>query len=629
MLKLLRTRAASWGLKIILGLIIVAFAFWGTDMIGSKRETVVAEVGKTQISVQEFDRSLREVLESLERIRGKPLNREEVKTLGVANQVLMGLLERKLLLQEAEAWGLRSSEEELRYRISSITAFQRQGRFDKDLYFAFLRQRGMTPQEFEKRLAEDLLAFKVQRTLMCVPFFGPKEAEYIASTFSEGLILEGILVKTEPIMASISPSDEELFKYYKDHQREFETPERVRVVYAYFRPEAFLGEVKVSDGELLEYYRAHIDQFQKPKTVRLAHIFLKDQKKAEEVLERLRRGEDFTALAKEFSEDPFTKQKGGDLGYIPLNELKPDLVELLSQMKVGEVKQYKTEDGYHIVKLLEEKPPVPIPFEQVKDHLMRVVAFERAKELCALKAADVAYKAKKEGGLEAYAKKAQIKLFWPRPFSRFEAVEGIGRSLKFIEAAFSLSTGEISKPVEEGGAFFVIQCLQKLPPTVPPFEEVKEKVREKLRAVRAKEVARSRAHAVLLAWKEGKLEETLRGFGLKVEAVGPIPRREAAYFLSEEVALLTEDKPFLETPLETRDGFLVLKLKEIKQTPTGDPKGVKEVLESFWGSQVIQAWLNWQMEKAKVKFNQKLLETYGVVLEQPKTSGTHPQPRKD
>lgn len=629
MLKFLRTRAASWGLKIILGLIVVAFAFWGTGRIGSKRETVVAEVGKLSISVHELDRSLREVLESLEKLRGKPLSREEVKALGISNQVLMGLLERKLLLQEAEAWGLRPSEEELRYRISSLAAFQRQGRFDKDLYFAFLRQRGMTPQEFEKRLAEDLLALKVQRTLMSVPFFGSKEAEHMALTLSEGLVLEGVLVKAEPIMASLSPSDEELFKYYKEHQREFETPERVKVVYTYLRPETFLGEVKVTEGELLEYYKAHIDQFQKPKTVRLAHIFLRDQKKVEEVLERLRRGENFTALAKEVSEDPFTKQKGGDLGYIPLNELKPDFVELLSQMKVGEVKQYKAEDGYHIVKLLEEKPPVPIPFEQVKDHLMKIVAFERAKELCALKAADLVYKAKKEGGLEAYAKKAQVKLFWPRPFSRFEAVEGIGRVPKFVDVAFSLSVGEISKPVEEGGTFFVIQCLEKLPPTVPPFEEVKEKVKEKLRAVRAKEVARSRAQAVLLAWKEGKLEETLREFGLKVETVGPIPRKEAAYFLSKEVAFLTESKPFLDLPLETRDGFLVLRLKEIKQMPVGDLKDMKEALESLWGSQLIQAWLNWQMEKANVKFNQKLLDAYGVVLEQPKTSESLPPPRKD
>jgi len=629
MLKSLRSRAASWGLKIVLGLIVVAFAFWGTGRISSKRETVVAEVGKLSISVYEFDRSLREVLEGLEKLKGKPLSKEEVKALGVPSQVLTGLVERKLLLQEAEAWGLRPSEEELRQKISSFTAFQRQGRFEKELYFAFLRQKGMTPQEFERRLAEDLLALKVQQTLTSMPFFGLKEAEQMALTLSEGLVFEGVLVKAEPIMGSISPSNEELFKYYRDHQGEFKTPERVKVVYTYLKPEDFLEEVKVTEAELLDYYKTHFDQFQKPKTVRLAHIFLKDQKKAKEVLERLGRGEDFAALAKEFSEDPFTKQKGGDLGYISVNELKPDLVELLSQMKVGEVTEYKAEDGYHIVKLLEERPPVPIPFEQVKDYLRKVVSFERAKELCALRAADLAHKARKEGGLEAYARKAQIKLFWPRPFSRLEAVEGIGMAPKFSEVAFSLSIGEISKPVEEGGVFFVIQCLEKVPPSVPPFEEVKEKVRERLRALRAKEVARSRAQAVLMAWREGKLEETLREFGLKVETVGPIPRREVAYFWSKEVALLSENKPFLETPLETKEGFLVLRLKEVKQLPSGDPKGMKEALESLWGAQLLQTWLNWQIEKANVKFNQKLLEAYGVVLEQPKTSGNRPQPGKD
>ncbi|RKD20955.1 hypothetical protein BET04_08785 [Caminicella sporogenes] len=93
-----------------------------------------------------------------------------------------------------------------------------------------------------------------------------------------------------------------------------------------------------------------------PIKVRARHILVKDEKLAKDLLKRIKAGEDFAQLAKEYSEDPGSKEKGGDLGYFSRGVMVPEFEEAAFSLKKGEVSDLvKTRFGYHIIKTEEIK----------------------------------------------------------------------------------------------------------------------------------------------------------------------------------------------------------------------------------------------------------------------------------
>jgi len=616
MLDFFRKKATSWTVKIIFGLIILAFAFWGTGEITSKKDIYIAQIGKYGISTYEFDRTLSNALKGLTQLTGRPVKFEEVKNLGIATEVLKSLINTELLFLEASKWGLRVSSEELRYVIYNSPIFQRKGAFDRELYLSFLRKEGMTPQQFEERLSKELLISRVQRAILEIPHFNPSETQKIFSKLSTRLILEGIFVNAENLKGEITLKEEDLLSYYNEHKGEFKLPEKVKIAFVKCSPEEVLSQVSIDPKEVEKYYREHQEEFTLPERVKLGHIFLTDKKKAEELFERLKKGEDFSSLAKQFSEDPLTKGEGGLIGWVAPNELTQELAQEISGMSPGEIKLYEAQKGVHIFKVFEKKPRSLIPFEEVKGLITKKVQVEKARELCAMRMADVAYRAKKEGDLQKYAQKEGLKVYIQGPLSRTDLFQGIGKNPRVLEVAFSLSPGEISSPVEEGERTFVVQLIEKIPSRVASFDEVKEVIKEKMLQLKAMEKAKQISKEILQLWKEGKDTSSLfNKYGLKVETLKPISRFEATLSLSREIGLLLPFNPVPSEPLEVRGGYVAFRLSKLEEPAQLELEGAKEALENFFKHQLLQSFLSKKIEEEKVKFNPKLLQEYGIKLE--------------
>ncbi len=151
-------------------------------------------------------------------------------------------------------------------------------------------------------------------------------------------------------------------------------------------------KVKVSDDEIKKFYDDNPSMFEQPEMVRASHVLLstrnmetnaelsEDQKaakhkKAEEVLKRARAGEDFAKLAKEFSEDPGSKDKGGEYTF-PRGQMVPEFEKTAFALKTNEVSDIvTTQFGYHIIKLSEKIPAKKTEFAKVssdiRDHLKK------------------------------------------------------------------------------------------------------------------------------------------------------------------------------------------------------------------------------------------------------------------
>jgi peptidyl-prolyl cis-trans isomerase C/foldase protein PrsA len=134
------------------------------------------------------------------------------------------------------------------------------------------------------------------------------------------------------------------------------------------------GNTKVSDADVQKYYNENKDEFQEPGGIQIYHILVDSEQKAGEVMGKIKQGGDFTALAKEYSTDPGSKDKGGDIGLVnETTNLVPEFKQAALALKAGQLspQAVKSQFGYHIIKAGEKKAPIPLPFEQIKAQLQQ------------------------------------------------------------------------------------------------------------------------------------------------------------------------------------------------------------------------------------------------------------------
>jgi peptidyl-prolyl cis-trans isomerase C len=152
------------------------------------------------------------------------------------------------------------------------------------------------------------------------------------------------------------------------------------------------ARVQIDPKQVEEYYREHQERFQRPPMVRASHILVKieggdragAQQRAEELRKRAQQGEDFSALARQFSQDPLTKDKGGDLGFFP--EHPTPLAKAAFRLNEGEISEViETPYGLHVLKVTGKRPagiaPLEEVFNDIKDMLEEDAQEEREEKL--------------------------------------------------------------------------------------------------------------------------------------------------------------------------------------------------------------------------------------------------------
>ena len=142
------------------------------------------------------------------------------------------------------------------------------------------------------------------------------------------------------------------------------------------------NQVKANSTEIKEYYEKHRDEFSTPPMVAARNILLRSRDHAEKVLARLRKGEDFAKLAKEYSIDLPKAEEGGKMGVIEKGKAVPEIDKVLFSLKPGEVSNIiKTRYGYNILKVDTKYPPRIKPFEQVEGEIKKKILAQKNRKL--------------------------------------------------------------------------------------------------------------------------------------------------------------------------------------------------------------------------------------------------------
>lgn len=536
-------RAQPAVIKGVLGAVVVAFVAtifleWGWRR-PSPLDTHLATVGNEVISVREYQFTYNNLTDFYRRLYQDRFSEELARTLNLKHQALDTLIQRKILLNEAKRQGLTVTDTELIEKVQSYPAFQANGGFDRERYMQVLRLNRLSPGDFEQSQREELLLGKLEHLIKESIFVTESEVRQAFEREKEQISISYLRVDPMAFAAQVEVSHTDLSTYYQEHQEQFRKPEQVRVAYGVIDPNALLEQVRVTDDQLADAYETQKEEFRQEAQVRARHILRKlpvevgpdEEMKARAVIEsvqqRLQAGEDFAELAREFSEDPASAEQGGDLGSFKRGDMVQPFEEVAFALQPGEVSDIvRTDFGYHLIQVEEVQPAGYRPLEDVRSELLERLTQEQVQQLAETKAYNL-YDALSvsEAQWEVVMQESGVSSLETPFIAHGQAVEGVDNAFLFTQTAFALEVGEISLPTLIGTRYTIMKLLERRDSYIPPFDEVQVPVREALVQERSRELAQKQAEELLSAVQMGKsLEELAHGSDAQVEHTGLFTR---------------------------------------------------------------------------------------------------------
>ncbi|NPB09440.1 MAG: hypothetical protein GXO17_03720 [Thermodesulfobacteria bacterium] len=626
MLDFLRQRAGSWMVKALLGAIIVVFVFWGVGTFRTRQADILAKVNGQIITFTEFRALYAQRLEQLQRMFQGRLSEEMLRQLNLPQQVLEELIQRVLFEQTAKEMGISVTPDEVRLAISQIHAFQTNGRFDPRRYRLLLRELRLTPQEFEEQVKAELLAAKLRHLLTAPIRATENEVREHYEFQNEKLTLAYVKIPLKECEAEVQVSEEDLKRYFEAHKERYRTPLKIKLAYYLVPFEEVKKNLKVSEEEIKAYYEAHKEEYHQPEKRKLRHILITKKpgeddeaffKRAQAIRQKIKSPEDVARLAKEYSDDPHTKEKGGELGYLTQDEVFPGLAEAIFSAKKGEILgPLRSSLGYHIILVEDIKPESYRPLEEVKEEITKKLKEEKLKHVAWEEANKIYDQVILLGGLKAWAEKSGKKIEETPLFDPRHPPKGPAGSPEVIEAALKLEEGELGPPIETPEGIIIFKVEKRDEPHIPPFEEVKDRVKEDYVRDKARELCGKKAEELLAALKEAQdPESVLKEKGLKLEKTEPVARKDLFKTglplpVAQAARGLAVPGEWYGEPVFAGEAYYLLRLVAV--TPA-DPKGFEaekkklaEELTLAKRQEAFNSWYRHLREKAEIKLYQEL-----------------------
>lgn len=382
--------------QIVMLLIVLPFIFFGVNSYfqEAERGAELASVEGEKITQQEFDNALRQKQDQMrEMLRGSfdpaMFDRPEVK-----RSILEGLVDQKLLAIKARSAGLTLSDQQLAQIIQGVDAFQRDGKFDRQQYESLLRNQNMSPQLFESRVRQELAMRQLADMFTQGGFAAASVADALVRLNEQQRMVSVAQIPLDSFLPQAKVDEAMVKAYYESNAQEFRTPETARVEYVLFSADALQQQATVTADEAKGYYEEHKAEFSEPEQRRAAHILITvaaqadsaakeaARSKAEQVLQQVKQAPGkFSELAKQYSGDPGSANKGGDLGFFGRGAMVKPFEDAVYALKPGEISGLVQSDfGFHIIKLLEVKAAKAQSFEQVKNGIAQKLRQQKAAD---------------------------------------------------------------------------------------------------------------------------------------------------------------------------------------------------------------------------------------------------------
>ncbi len=358
----------GWLGKVLLILFLTPLALVGIEgyFSGGSKDTATT-VNGTDISKKEVEQltsSLKEQYLAYANGDETLLNQNFIN-----NKALDTLISRQLLLQQADKLGISLSDQQLVHMIQQQPSFQQNGQFSEALFSNYLKSIGMTNRDFIENLRKDHALKMLSSTFMDYALVSKMDIKQIADLQTEQRTLQLASIKLDDYKRGIKVTDAEVAAYYKKHSSMFKQVTSVDVDYVVLSPANVKGtSTEVSDAEIQQAYNEFVQKEQQAAQPTVKHILItvdgrteaEAKKLVEEVAAKIKAGTSFADAATQYSEDPASKAKGGEIAVYQKGVFGDAFDQTVASLKAGQVSApVKTDYGYHLIETASTAIQVP------------------------------------------------------------------------------------------------------------------------------------------------------------------------------------------------------------------------------------------------------------------------------
>jgi len=635
-------RRHRWWLNWFLVLIIAAFillyvpAFLKTDS-GSPGE-VLADVGGMTITRGEFNKAYQRQRLMYERMYQGRLDPAMLRSLGLEQQALDGLVSQRLVALEAKRLGVRVDDETVAKRLATSPEYQENGRFlGGPEIKRRLEMQGVSVEEFEEALRQRIMAEQLEALVTDGVSVTPAEAEQEFRRRNEQVKLEYVLADAAKFREGQTVTDDEVKARFDSAKETYRLPERRIVSYVLADEATLSSRVSVTDREIDTYYQGHRDEFKHEEEACASHILVKVKQNAEAkeghpddeakkiaqgILDQVKAGKDFAELARKSSEDQGSAAQGGSLGCFGRGRMVPEFENAAFSLGAGETSDLvKSPFGYHIIRVTEHKDETIAPLEQVKPRIRQTILSDRARALVDEKMGGMSDALRRGKSLEEAARAEGLAVLKSAPLERGKPVPPLAAPA-LLARAFELSKGEVAKdPFALGNGYAFIALDEIQPSRIPELKDVQARVRADL--VQEKALARARDLAQQVRAKADKdgLDKAATALGLVRKETPALvgrgqPLAELGSTAALEEAAYSLPEKTLSDPVRAAGGYAIIRVLEKKPfDPAAFEKEKPSITTSLRGEkkqQLFQAFLEQARQRYPVERNLSALQRAAV-----------------
>ena len=658
MLQKLRDKTSGWVASLVLGLLIIPFAFVGVNEYmtgGTASDVALVEAPPTwwesaphwwpvstlwqreEVTQEEFRTAFEQARQQQRQALGDAFDPREFESADNKRKVLDQLIDQKALALGAKRAVIVVGDAAVRKMILSEPAFQVDGKFSPEQYQLLLSSQipAMSPLQFEQQQRERLRMMLLPQAIGESDFVTEGEQARMWKLLGETRDIGIALLP--PVAADTAPvTDAQIKAWYDGHKRDFNQPEQVSLEYLEINGATLPVTASADEAALRKRYEAEKSRFMSPEQRVVAHILIAadagadaaTQKKAEEkaaaLAKQAREGADFAALARANSEDPGSKDAGGELPpFAKDGSMVKPFEDAAFAMQAGEIRgPVKSDFGYHVLQLMQIHPGTGRSFEDVRSELAAEEAgSERERAYNDLAGKVVNETLKNPTALAPAAEATGLPLQKVGPFSR-NAPQGIAMVPAVLRAAFSdtlVQDGTISDPIEiTPNHSVVIRVSQHTPEQALPLEKARDAVVLAIRADRQEKAAQAAADALVARVQKGEsLAAVAAADGLRFNELPGLRRGMPMPTAEANEAIFAAGRPAegkaIAGKVALGDGayaiFTINKVTEgaIADMPAEERANMQQQLMQLNGGIATQAYVDALRKRFKVKvFEERL-----------------------
>ena len=537
------------------------------------------------------------------------------------------LIQQHVELEEANRLGVTVTDDDLRSFLHTGTWGQvlfPNGHYIGDAQYASLVSEnfGISRETFEKELKKEIQENRLQTFVTAGATVSDQQVRDAYLQQATKIKFDYAVISADDLRKTINPTDAELQTFFKQNAARYAKaiPETRKIQYIAFTTANLPGGApQVTDAEVQQYYNQHQSDYKVDDQVKVRHILIKvdpnadaktdaaAKQKAEDILKQLHNGGNFAELAQKYSDDPGSKDTGGELGFIKHGVTVPEFDKAAFALQPGQTSDLvKTKFGYHIIQSEEKETAHTRPLDEVKPTIVSVMTRQKESQAQQAFAQQLANEAQKNGMAQTAAAH-HLQVVTTDYLAQNAIIPTLADGSQILTAAFSAKQGAAPQVASTGDGYAIFQVEDVHAAHAPTFEEYKAHILDDFRDEQVPSLLSRKTNELADKAKAGNdLAKAAKEVGATMKSSDLVGRDAQV----PDVGQLAQTAPTLfdlnvgqiSQPITSQRTGVVAKLTQ-KQQPTPD-----EIQKNF--EQTRDSLLNQKRDEMYSVFVSNLVDQY-------------------